>query len=262
MIALRMAFAVVSFSVPAQALAGAWTLPQGSGQVIATGIYSDSDEGFDDRATSVDINDYRKAEVYVLAEYGVTDDLTLMVTPSFSHTSVQGNGDDTTGPGYTELGARYRFAKTRHGAFSFQTSLRVPGKRRQDNVAQIGATDTEIDLRALAGMNFRVANKEAFVDFQGGYRIRNGAPPNEFRLDATFGIRPAPRLLLLAQSFNTISDGSGRGIFGRHRYSNLYASGVYEVSPKWSLQLGVLATLSGRNALQERGLLSGVWFKF
>lgn len=241
--------------------AGAWPQPKGEGQVIVTGIYSDSEKGYDAQGKTVDIDDYTKAEVYALMEYGVTDDLTVMLTPSLSHVKVQ-NGDDSTGLGYTELGARYRLAQGSGGVFSLQGSLRLPGKKRRDNIAQIGATDSEIDLRALAGTSFKFAGKDGFLDVQGGYRIRNGGPANEFRLDATVGVRPSDKLLLMAQSFNVVSDGRGTGVFGKARYSNVYLSGVYDVTPQWSLQLGAMGTLGGRNALRERGVLVAIWRRF
>lgn len=253
--------ALLACILAAPAHASAWPQPQGEGQVIVTGVHSHSDKGFDAAGNTVDINDYDKTEAYVLVEYGVTEDLTVLATPSFSHVTVD-RGDKSSGPGYTELGARYRLASSDDTVLSVQGSFRIPGKKRRDSIAQIGATDSEIDLRALAGVSFKLGGKDGFVDFQPGYRIRNGGPPNEFRYDATFGIRPAPKLLLLAQSFNVISDGDGSGIFKRYRYSNLYASAVYDVAPKWSLQAGVLGTVAGRNSLRERGFLVGLWRRF
>jgi hypothetical protein len=252
---------LAGLGVSASAHASAWPQKQGEGQVIATGVTSHSDKGFDAAGRTVDIDDYDKDEVYLLAEYGVTDDLTVMVTPSYSHVDVA-SGDKTSGPGYTELGARYRVASSDRSVFSLQASFRIPGKKRRDSIAQIGATDSEIDLRALAGTSFKLGGTDVFADFQGGYRIRNGGPPSEFRYDATFGIRPAAKLLLLAQSFNVVSDGAGSGIFTKYRYSNLYASAVYDVTPEWSVQAGVLGTIAGRNALRERGVLVGLWRRF
>lgn len=266
--ALRKATSALAFLIPlllplgaSTAHAAAWTQPAGEGQAIVTGVYSHSDKGFDANGQEVDIDDYTKAEAFLLLEYGITDDLTVMATPSFSHVEVE-NGDDSTGLGYTELGARYRLAQSDGGVLSLQASLRLPGKTRRDNNAQIGATDSEIDVRALAGTGFTLGGADGFVDLQAGYRFRTGGPPNEYRLDATVGIRPDEKVLLLGQSFNVVSDGSGSGVFGKHRYSNLYVSGVYDIDRKWSVQVGALGTLSGRNALRERGLLAAVWRRF
>ena len=93
-------------------------------------------------------------------------------------------------------------------------------------------------------------------------RLRFGDPPNEVHADLTFGVRPVPRFLLLAQSFNTWSDGRGKGVFDRYRYHNLQASAVLDLDDHWSIQAGALGTAGGKNALRERGLLFGLWRKF
>lgn len=243
------------------AFAGAWTQAKGRGQAIVTGLYSHSGKGYDGKGDVVDIADYAKSEAYALVEYGLTDRLTLMINPSLRHVSVEG-GDDTSGLGYTELGGRYRLTTDQSFVFSVQATARIPGAKRRDNLAQVGATDEEYDVRALAGVPFKIGTKDAFVDLQGGYRFRAGSPPNEYHADATFGVRPAANFLVMAQVLNTFSDGAGAGVFTSYRYHNAYLSGVYDLDSRWSLQIGGLATLGGRNALRERGLTTAIWYRF
>ncbi len=253
-------FAAIALPVSG-ANAAAWTMPQGQGRVIVDGFWSSSDKGYDSHSNAVDIPNYRKTEVYALTEYGLTDDLTLILTPSFRDVSVKG-GDDSSGFGYTDLGARFRVGQGHNWVASFQGTARIPGKRRTDNLAQVGSTDAEYDVRAQVGTSFGENGDGGFIIVEGGYRFRSDDPPNEFHADVTVGYRPTPRLLLLGSSYNTISDGSGSGIFARHRYDNLYLSGVYDVSPRIALQLGAMGTLAGKNALRERGLFVGCWFRF
>lgn len=237
------------------ALAQAFPQAQGSGRVITSVIYSQSDEGFDDRGDTIDIPDYEKTEVYLLGEYGVTDDLTVLATPSFRSVAVEG-AEDETGLGFTDIGVRYRLAQSGRLVLSLQGLVRIPGKTRQNTLAQIGQTDMEYDLRAQAGLSF---GSGSFAILEGGYRLRSDDPPNEYHLDATVGLRAAPKVWLIANSYNTISDGAGQGIFRKHRYHNLYLSAAYEVTPRLTLQAGALATVAGENALKERGLFAGVW---
>ena len=244
------------------AAASAWTHAEGEGQVILTGVYSHSDKGFNADGEIIQIPDYDKEELYLLLEYGVTDELTVIVNPSLRHVGIDGDPDDTSGLGYTELGARYRLAAGDSWVLSAQGSARIPGEKRRDSLAQVGSTDAEYDLRLLGGTGFPVGGMDAFVDVQAGYRLRDGDPPNEFRLDTTVGIRPAEKVQLFAQLFNTFSDGAGEGVFPSYRYHNAYLSAVYDVDEHWSLQLAGLATLGGENALRERGLMAGVWYRF
>lgn len=238
--------------------AQAFTQEKGHGRVITSLLWSNSDKAFDDRGHAVDIPDYRMTEVYFLGEYGITDDVTLVVTPSLRNVDVKG-GSKNFGLGYTDVGGRWRVAHSDRGVFSLQAVARIPGRKRSDAFAQAGQTDMEYDLRAQGGITF---GKGSFAIVEGGYRLRAGDPPNAFNLDATLGIRATPRLLLLASTFNTVSDGAGRGVFRRYRYDNVYLSGAYDVSRHITVQLGALGTASGRNALRQRGLLTGLWYRF
>ena len=130
------------------------------------------------------------------------------------------------------------------------------------NAAAVGYTDVETDLRGLAGHSFSIDGLPAFVDLQFAERFRSGAPPNEFHADMTFGVEPLSRWLVLAQSFNVVSEGSGRAPFTSYDYCKFQLSAVYALTPAVSLQLGGITTYAGRNALQENGLIAGVLSKF
>jgi len=132
----------------------------------------------------------------------------------------------------------------------------------QDNAAAVGYTNPEFDLRALYGYSFALGVWPAFIDLQLAQRFRTGSPPNEARFDATFGVRPAPQWLLLAQSFNVVSEGAGDPLFPSYGYYKFQLSAVYDLTPAWSVQLGGFTTYAGRNALQENGLVLGAWYKF
>lgn len=256
-----MAAAAVLFSAQSPASADPWTREKGHGQVHTTVYATDSARGFDDSGKVVDIPDYTKTEAYLLVEFGLTDNLTLIATPSFRAVSVE-NGDDTQGLGYTDLGARYRIASKDNWVLSVQGLLRVPGKRRRDSLAQVGSTDAEYEARVLVGRSFKIGNTDAFLDVQGAYRAREGAPPDEGKADLTLGARPRSDWLVMAQLFNTFSLGQGQSGFPQYRYHNFQLSVTKDLASNLSLQLGGMMTLDGRNALRERGLLTGLWFRF
>jgi hypothetical protein len=68
--------------------------------------------------------------------------------------------------------------------------------------------------------------------------------------------------MLLAQSFNVISEGAGSPVFGSYDYYKLQLSAVYVLTPAWSLQGGGFTAFAGRNSLQENGAVFGVWHRF
>lgn len=88
-------------------------------------------------------------------------------------------------------------------------------------------------------------------------------PPNEYHLDLTLGARPSANWLLLLQSSSVISDGSGTGVFDfAYRYYKIQPSVVWNFAPKWSAQLGAVATVAGRNSWREQGVIAGLWRSF
>ena len=140
---------------------------------------------------------------------------TAIVDPGLQHIDIAApTSAERTGLGYTEFGARYGFVADPTWVFSGQATLRVPGTDDTANPAAVGYTDVEADLRLLLGHNFKLADLPAFFDLEVAERVRTAGYPSEFRADATLGVKVLPQWLLLAQSFNVISEGAGISIFG------------------------------------------------
>lgn len=252
---------LANFAAPA-ARAQTFLQPEGQARIIANPIVSTSDHGFDDSGNATPIDTYDQVEVYVNGEYGLTRDVTLLLGTSYRDVSIA-NSDKTSGLDYTDLGARVRLAQGDGFVVSGQVLAYIPGSKYHSNIAQLGDTDAQYDLRLGAAKSFRIAGLDSFFYVEGAYRFRNGEPPNEMHVDATFGLHPAPRLLLLASSYNTISDGPGTGVFAYdYRYDDVYLSGVYDLTKALSLQLGLHGTMAGRNALRQRGFFTGLWVNF
>jgi hypothetical protein len=190
--------------------------------------------------------------------------LTAILDPGLQHIDIAAPTNAArTGLGYTEFGARYGFVVDPTWVFSGQATLRVPGTTDTSNPAAVGYTDVEADLRLLLGHNFKIGDLPAFFDVEVAERVRTMGYPSELHADATIGVKVLPQWLLLAQSFNVVSEGSGISIFGgSYEYYKLQLSAVYEITPTWSVQGGGFTTYAGLNALQENGAIFGVWHRF
>jgi hypothetical protein len=62
---------------------GAWLLPPGDGQVIADTFFSDSTRAFDANGHLIPVPSYRKFDLGTYSEYGLTNWLTLVASPSY-----------------------------------------------------------------------------------------------------------------------------------------------------------------------------------
>ena len=152
-------------------------------------------------------------------EYGVTDRLTLMLQGGLQHIDIAAPVDASrTGLDYTQLGARYQLFQAGGWVLSGQAVIQIPGTSDTSNPAAIGYTDFEGDFRALLGKSFTLGAMPAFVDFEVAQRQRGDGAPNEFRADGTLGVQVLPRWLILAQSFNVLSEGARSPVFGSYDY--------------------------------------------
>jgi hypothetical protein len=254
-------FAIVA--APGAAWASAWTLPEGTGQWLATLDASTATDYFAPVALASTPR-YDKEEAQLLVEYGLTDRLTAIVDPGLQHIDIAApNSAERTGLGYTEFGGRYAFFQDPSWVLSGQATMRIPGTTDSSNPAAVGYTEVESDLRLLLGHSFTLDEMPTFFDLEAAERVRTEGAPSEFHFDATFGIYPSPRWLLLVQGFNVVSEGSGISIYGgSYDYEKLQLSAVYALTPAWSLQGGGYVTYAGRNALEANGLILSVWHKF
>lgn len=242
----------------APAHAGVFLQPSGSGRVILTGVHTQSPRGFDAQGRVTRIDAYNQDQLYASAEYGLSDDLTLIFAPSYRSVHVE-NDADTRGLGYTEAGARYRLAQGAHWLLSTQATLRLPGHVRADRIASLGNTSTDLDLRLGAAWT----TATTFLTGEGGYRVRSGGQANEFHLDLTAGWHVTARAMLLLSVFNTFSDGRSRvQPMQAYRYGDAYLSLAWQLDKRFTLMAGYTATLYGRNALRQRGPVIGLWINF
>ena len=245
------------------ALGGAWTLDEGTGQLIATATAMQASRVFTTGSDLQPIPHYNKDEAQALVEYGVTNWFTAMFAPSLQHVDIAAPfSGDRSGLGYTDLGGRARIWSDASWVVSGQVLVRIPGTFDNTNTAAIGYTDTEVDIRGLAGYSFKAGTVPSFLDVEVAQRFRIGGPPDEFRTDISLGFQTTEKWLLLAQSFNVISEGAGTWGFGSYNYHKFQLCAVYALTKSTSLQLGGYSTYWGRNALQENGLVIGAWYKF
>ncbi len=254
-------------ALPSPALAGAWTMPEGKGQVVVAATVSEAKTSFDANGDRQPTLRYNKQELQMLLEYGITDRVTAILAPGLQRVEIAlPVNARRTGLGFTEFGGRFRLMQGGTRDFSWvlsaQTTMRVPGTYDTANPAAIGYTGMEVDVRGLLGASFTVGGWPAFVDLQLAQRFRTGGPPSEWRADFTAGVRLAPQWGLLAQSFNVISEGDGSPPFTSTNYHKLQMSVIYYLTEQWALQGGLFTTVAGRNALQENGLLVGTGYKF
>jgi hypothetical protein len=272
--------------LPVAVMAGAWTLEPGTGQIIV-GLESKlATQQFDGKGERVPRDRFAKTELSAYGEYGLVDGLTVLFSPRVEDVNDSSQwGGARTGLGYTEIGARVRFVRFdvqepggqeagsqeagsqeagvwRGSVVSLQGSVRIPGSVDDNDPLLIGNNVFEIDARLLFGTSFMLGSWSSFVNAEAGYRWRDGDPPSELRGDLTFGVRPRPDWLALAQVFQVTTVGGGSGGFRAGAYTRVQLSVVHDLDARWSLQVGANSVVAGRRALAENGVMLAVWRRF
>ncbi len=242
--------------------AGAYLLPEGYGQFIAGIGFSEGSRRFDSTGRAVPSPAYRKVIASGYVEYGLKPWLTIIAAPTLAREN--GVASNTvTGSDSSAVGGRLRLWAAPDRVLSVQVLVQPP-LAPGDRAAQLavgGARNFAVDTRLMYAQSFSVFGRPAFVDVAPGIRARSDPFPTEVRLDVTLGVRPVPQLLFLLQSFLSLAPPSGPQI-PRTEYDKLQASLVYDISPRWSVQLGGFRTIAGRNEVRETGPFGAVWVRF
>ncbi len=207
---------------------------------------------------------FSKQETAAQAERGLGDGLTLLAGATLRASSFAApSGTNLAMAGVVSAGLRARLWSDDATVLALQGTLTAGGERSRPSRLRAFEPPAEAEMRLLVGRNFSLLDRPGFAEAQLGYRWRGGRNADELVIDATLGIRPLPRLLLLLQSFNAIALQPDRRFDGgRMRRHKLQPSLVWEISESWSLQVGAFATLAGRETLQERGLVAALWWRF
>jgi hypothetical protein len=255
------ALAVALAAAPSPAYAGAWTLPAGKGQIIGS-LLGWLGQGPSSGAPSASRESKVAAQTYL--EYGLVERLTLLGQLSAERYALLAppTRDVYAGLGYSGAGLRARLWSDDAWVFSMEASVYASGASDPRRPAQAGDTGPAVDMRALVGRNLMLYGVPAFVDGEAGYRVRTRGPPSEWHADLTLGIAWTPRVQILLQLFNTMSDRADGARFASWESYKGQLSVVYALDAEWSLQLGGFATLHRRNVNSENGVLVAVWRRF
>lgn len=226
------------------------------GEGLAILKYEDqkADTGFDPQGVKVTIDPRHDQTLSLYGEYGLTDRLTLQVKTAVTrgHDSFV----DYEGRGPVELGLRYALLHTDRSAVSLYLGAAKDGVGRNAGYAAPGRGDTDLEARLLAGTSRQWRGMQGFAELQVA-RLWRRDLADEIRIDATAGLRPRPRWLLMAQAYA----GQAESAPVRSRWQKGEISITRDLGV-WSLQAGWRRAVSGREAPADHGPVLAVWRRF
>jgi protein XagA len=241
--------------------AGAWLQDEGRTQIIFSNTTTESSRRFGHNGKPVRADRFSKQETLISVERGWTDQVTLLAGARAQLQTFPVDGVISRfASGAVSGGARVRVWSDGSTILSVQGTLQVSGERSLPGLLRHMDAPVEGDLRLNLGHGFAIGSWQAFAEVQTAYRWRGGGNRDELRFDTTFGVRPIPQLLLMVQSFSTVTAiGRGRVGEGRPRQHKLQPGVVYDLSERWSLQVSAFSSIKGRDTIKERGGQVALW---
>lgn len=253
---------VLGLAIPIRgADAGAWTLPAGDTQIISGVILSDASASFGNSGGTIPLY-YRKILLQSYAEHGLTDDLTLVLSPQYAIATEQMpdrpliHANDFA----IQAGLRYRITDA-FGVLSVQSTYKSAGAFDM-SVSANNDSGSEIELRLLYGLNFKLFGRDAYFDAEMAQRWIGGARPDETPLDLTLGLHWSDKLTFMVQNFNIIAAGNGDPPYRYYRSHKLEFATVQRLWKGVYLESGAFFSPIGQNALVEHGADASIWVYF
>jgi len=256
---MRIVCVLTALFAPSAAWAGAFMQPVDHGQVIAELAFSEAGRAYDAFGRVAAIPAWRKFELSTYAEYGLTEQVTLIGDPAWFTFRAKPPGVSRTRLGVAEAGARAKIVEWGDNILSGQATARLaPGGRGAATYSDM-RDRAQIDVRLLYGRKIEVMGIDGYIDLQVGFRSR-GAFGHQVRFDATWAVRPFARTTLMLQSFTAITPGRLGDRFMLAQ--KMKASVVYDLTDALSVQAGLQAAMRGVNSAAERGIVGALWWKF
>ncbi len=241
--------------------AGAWLQDEGRTQIIFANTTTESSRRFGHNGKPLRANRFSKQETLISFERGWSDSVTLLAGARFQLQTFPVDGVTSRfASGAVSAGARIKLWSEGGTVLSVQGTLQASGERSLPGQLRRMDAPVEADLRLNLGHGFAIGSWQAFAEVQTAYRWRGGGNRDELRFDTTLGVRPVPQILLMLQSFSTVTAiGRGRAGEGRPRQHKLQPGVVYDLSERWSLQVSAFSSIKGRDSIKERGGQVALW---
>ncbi|HEY0302362.1 MAG TPA: hypothetical protein VGC36_13540, partial [Rhizomicrobium sp.] len=257
---MRRVLAALALAASATAAqGGAWTLKQGHWQLFSTVTQSQASVSFDAQGRGIVPTKFDKLLVQNTFEYGLTGAITLFATAGYADGTIRTPFVPLTKARDTSFEGGARLALyAKGGRLSLQTSYKAAGAFDLSTSAG-GAAGRQVELRLLYGTGFKLFGRDGFADVQVAQRWIEAPRPNETPLDLTVGLWLNRKIMVMAQSFNTISAGDAAARYTYYRTHKFELSVVQKLSRHWSLQTGAFYSPAGQNALVEKGVIVSLW---
>lgn len=244
--------------------AGAWPQPEGETQVIVSATHALAHRTFDQTGNAVSRGRFKKVEIQVYAEHGLTERVTLVgeVARSTDKTEAFNRQFTDTGFRRVEFGARAYLFAWDETLYSVDALATLNTSSGGDNPAASQSGDLDYEVAVSTGAPIMFMGLFGFSAQRFAYRHRPGVRPAVASADATLGLNWGPDWMTLLKSNTEYSIGRTPSPQGHYWSSKAEFGLVHRLEPGFAIEAGAFRTFIGRNVLKETGLKLSLWYDF
>ncbi|WP_416675527.1 hypothetical protein [Egbenema bharatensis] len=232
------------------AIANGFTQPQGS-----------TFTGFTVRTFTAD--DFEKIELEAYVEYGLEDDITLILKLPYAWIEDEFNGETVDNAGFTdlELGVRWRFNDLDSPiATSLQGTVFIPLGYDSNAELPLGRGAVGLEVRVPVSQGYQLAGRNGFWSVEAAYRqYLDSDVSNEIRLLGEVSQDIIDRVALAAQLEQSFAVGGDERFRDETQFTKLTGQIWFRATDRLTFVFGGYTNVAGS---EGRGLEGRIWYQF
>ena len=243
--------------------AGAWVPAEGVGY-LKLGFADYQADKF--RGTNDNFGEFKGQNTSFYGEHGLGNNWAVygsLLYQSLEQTDSQGIRSSTSGFGDTELGVRYQWQAQ---PFVLSTSflVKLPYLYDEDDAFPRGNGQEDYELKVLLGKSL---NSYGYVGAEFGYRLRSGAPSDEYRYLLEYGVDLTPNVYFRTKLDGVLSadNADTHNVFGENLSitpefdsGKLELTTGYKLESNWGLEFTFTREVYGDNILEGNSFQLGL----
>lgn len=201
---------------------------------------------------------FEKLELQGYAEYGLTDDTTLILKVPFQW--LEQNGLENQGFSDIEVGGRWRYFQGANISAAVQGILIIPPGYDPNASPALGGGEVGLELRLPVSQNYKLGNRPGYWTIEAAYRDYIGTRSDEFRVFAEVN-QEIVKPISLAVQLDYINSLQNDLVFRPEdaNITKLIGQVRWKVLDRTTLVLGGFTTVTGSDA---SGIEVQLWQSF
>lgn len=254
----------IAFAASSAAIASPWARADNALFVINRADYFKADLGPVNTNNGIVDSRFERLMSNTYVEYGLTEKITIGGKALYGTSWLTRGAATEVASGFSEVEGYVQYQVLRSPAHAGAVRLAIarPAKFSSGSRPELQSDGVDVDISALYGRNIISAPVKIFATTEIGYRKRFSDSADHIRMDATIGIEPSDRVLLLFDFFSTVSIQNENVGGADFDIVKIQPSLLWRATRRWAFQIGMTEEVGSRNISSGRTYFFGLWTSF